>query len=148
MSSFQTPRREVGARISHNASQSITTATPTILSLNTTRRANGITVGSDRLTALEAGWYVLAAHVAWATNATGMRSVALKLNGATYLGSNHITAFTTPSTLNMSVATVHYLNVNDYVQIEVYQESGGGLNVTTAANYSPELAIMKLPGVP
>ncbi|MEA3036821.1 MAG: hypothetical protein QOH04_2598 [Sphingomonadales bacterium] len=149
MSRFDKPTREVGARINHNASQATTTATPTVLSLNTTRRANGVTVGADRLTALEAGWYVVAGHVSFAANATGLRQMALKLSGASvYLGIATVLSASGAIATNLSVATVHYLAAGDYVQIEVYQDSGGSLNVLSANNYSPELAMMKLPGLP
>lgn len=148
MSKFDSPKREVGARISHSAAQSLVTATPTILSLNTTRRANGVTVGADKLTTLEAGWYVISAHVAFAANATGLRAVSLKLGGTTYIGASHAPAISGTSTCNLSVSAVYYLAVGEFIQIEAYQESGGALNVVSAGNYSPELAMMKLPGVP
>lgn len=135
--------REVAARIYHNANQSITDNTNTILSLNTTRRANNITVGTDKLTVIEAGWYSIAAGVEFASNATGYRHANLKLNGTTYLaGVLHPAANGVPTQL--SVSTLYYLAAADFVQIEVAQNSGGALNVLASTNYSPELSMVKL----
>lgn len=135
--------REVGARIYHNANQSIADATAAVLSLNTTRRANNITVGADKLTVVEAGWYALAASVAFASNAVGLRFINLKINGTTYIGSQSTSALNGLPT-QLGVTTLYYLVATDFVQIEVYQDSGGALNVLASTNYSPELSMVKL----
>ena len=42
---------------------------------------------------------------------------------------------------DMSISTEYSLAVNDYVELVVYQSSGGALDVNAAANYSPEFGM-------
>ena len=67
---------------------------------------------------------------------------AIKLNGTTELalyGSNAAAA-----TWERALPTIYDLVATDYLEIEVYQSSGGALNVTSNANYSPEFALQRL----
>jgi hypothetical protein len=85
-------------------------------------------------------------QVAFAQNATGIRGIQIRLNGSTLLASNFVVAFTGASTDVMAVT--HYnLAANDYVELLAYQNSGGALNASLGANYSPEFMIARLGSV-
>ena len=134
------------ARVYHNAAQAITTGMLTPLAFNSERYDRGTpsnnmhdtAVNNTRLVARVPGLYRVTAHVEWAAHATGKRELHLKLNGATYIGSIGYPTEPTGVTY-MTVSTEWPLTtVGDYVEVEAYQDSGGNLNVNSAASYSPE----------
>lgn len=139
-------------RVFHNASQSITTATATALAFNSERydQAGGAAstqhdtvTNNSRLTALYAGVYAISATIEWATNATGERYVGIRYQGTTDIARQRVQASAAiPITLNVSA---HYaLAVNEYVEVMVFQTSGGALNVTVGGNYSPEFSMVRV----
>lgn len=138
-----------GARVYHNAAQSIANSTPTVLAFNSERydtdTIHDTVTSNSRLTCKTAGKYLIAASVEFAGNATGYREVALLLNGATVIANQ-----TVPSglagALSVAVAAEYALAVNDYVEARVFQTSGGPLNVNVTGNYSPEFSMHFLGG--
>ena len=95
---------------------------------------------TGRLTCKTAGIYHIYASVAFASNATGYRYINIRLNGSTMiatLGHTEVAA----SNENMSISTEYSLAVNDYVELVVYQNSGGALNVIATPNSSPEFGM-------
>ena len=95
---------------------------------------------TGRLTCKTAGIYHIYASVAFASNATGYRYINIRLNGSTMiatLGHTEVAA----SNENMSISTEYSLAVNDYVELLVYQNSGGALNVIATPNSSPEFGM-------
>lgn len=131
----------VAARVYNSANISISDATFTDLTFNSerydTNTIHSTSSNSNRITLPYAGKWLIAGHVAFASNATGVRAVRLYKNGATELArqqSNAVVGFDTM----ISVSTADVFAVNDYVTLNVYQNSGGALNVLNAANYSPE----------
>lgn len=97
-----------------------------------------------RLTCQFDGIYVIVGHIYWAANATGVRGLHIFLNGATNLcGTTHINLVATG--LNQSIATEYKLVVGDFVELWVYQNSGGNLNVNSSAQESPEFAMVRIP---
>lgn len=83
-------------------------------------------VGSpSRLTAKTAGYYAMSGVFGFAANVTGDRQIEIKLNGTTYIATS-----THPAPAQgciTSVSTQWYMNVNDYVELIVFQTSGAGL---------------------
>ena len=84
----------------------------------------------------------MAFTAAFASNGTGSRQALLKLNNATFL--NYSTAQPTGAgTDSFSGAAQYYLNAGDYLQLIVYQSSGGALNLAGAIPYAPSLSLFK-----
>lgn len=94
-----------------------------------------------------AGYYHIAATVSFAPNATGARFARVRKNGGTVVlrGASALStggALTTEVGLNGTV----YLAVGDYVELQVYQSSGGTLNTANTdssvdANVTPRMSI-------
>lgn len=141
-------------RVTHNASQSVTSATPLVLAFNTERfdqagnasdTMHDTVTNNSRLTAKYAGVYHITANVEFAANATGYRLCSIRLNGTTVIANCIIMCVTTASVPTRVQATCIYsMAVNDYVEVVVDQNSGGALNVTSAANYSPEFMMVRV----
>jgi len=89
---------------------------------------------NSRLTCRTAGTYHIVGWTEWAVNATGIRNAYLRVNG----GSLTAIAYDVRPALTGDVvaATVscHYqLAATDYVELVVFQSSGGALNLTNAS---------------
>lgn len=84
---------------------------------------------NTRLTCKTAGKYGVWANIHWATNASGSRGLGVVVNGIA------VHSFNNPAASTIDPATGAYcelqLAVNDYVEIQVYQNSGGVLNVAS-----------------
>lgn len=140
--------------VTHNAAQSVTSATPLTLAFNTERhdQAGGApstmhdtVTNNSRLTALYAGIYLITANIEWAANATGYRRCAIRLNGTTVIGEVLEMCVTTAAVTTRQIAHAHYaLAVNDYVEVVVDQNSGGALNVNSSGNVSPEFSMVRV----
>lgn len=139
-------------RVTHNAAQTITTATNTALAFNTERfdqagnaadTMHDTVTNNSRLTCRYAGVYQITGNVEWVANATGERMTLIRLNGATQIGRSYIQASAAVGHA-YSVSTLYALAVNDYVELVVFQNSGGNLNVTLSANYSPEFMMVRV----
>lgn len=86
-------------------------------------------VNTSRYTANYAGWYEVSGAVAWAANATGRRASQWFVNGAGVAGSQQATPATAANDAEVPARTMMiYLNVNDYIELQGFQESGGALN--------------------
>jgi hypothetical protein len=141
-------------RAYHNTTQSATNGVNLILALNSERydqafgsasTMHDTVTNNSRLTCRYAGVYMIVANVEWATSTTGIRLVEIVLNaGLTAIGrTRSVMAGTTDPTTQIATA-IYPLAVNDYVQTQVFQNSGGGLNVVSSANYSPEFSMVRV----
>ncbi len=135
------------ARVYHNSTQSITTATQTILAFDGERFDHAAGVAStqhdtvtnnSRLTCRYAGNYQITASVEFASNTTGIRQVALWLNGASQIAAERTVPTTGGFPTLVNVTTLWALAVNDYVEVRIYQDSGGSLNVVPVGSTAPE----------
>lgn len=140
-------------RVYHNANQSITTATLTALAFNSERydqagnaadTQHDTSTNNSRLTCKYAGVYSIKGCAEFAANATGQRQVRIRLNGSSYIAlENDPTSSGTNGTV-LAVSADYSLAVNDYVELVVFQDSGGNLNVTATGNYSPEFMMHRV----
>lgn len=80
------------------------------------------------------GLYELRSNIVWATNATGVRGVRIKVNG-TVIGSMISTAVSGESSV-VSVTRKTILNANDLVTYEFLQSSGAALNVSNTGTFA------------
>lgn len=92
------------------------------------------------------GLYLITAHIDWEALPNGYRNIYIRRSGTIYLSYDLVNAewasATHSATSNISV--FRELNKNDYIELVVYQNSGGNMNVLQASEFSPILTIMKL----
>lgn len=146
MEALERPYSRVGARVYHNAAQSIPNATLTALAFNSERYdTDGLhdtATNNSRLTATKAGVYLMTGTFAYGTAASGLRQSYIRLNGATLLVAvnSGVAGGTTIATVH-NPTTLYQLAVGDYVELVAYQDTGGALNVNVFGNFSPEFAM-------
>lgn len=138
------------ARAFNNANILIGNAAFTALTFNSERwdvgSMHSTSVNTGRLTAPVTGVYSMGAHINFAAHATGIRYLALRVNGGTTIAVELDNAAAGGSDTIMSISGMYRLAVGDYVEAVVFQNSGGNLNVQVASNYSPELWAVRLGG--
>ncbi len=136
-----------GCRVYNSGAISIPDAVATALTFDSERSdAEGMhstLVSSGRLTATAAGVYAISGHVSFASNATGRRTVYVRLNGSSYIAVDKRAAISGDAT-QMSIAVMYPLVAGDYVELVVYQNAGGALNVDAASAYSPEFGMARI----
>jgi hypothetical protein len=132
------------ARVYHNAAVVCTTATDTVIPLNSERydtaSLHDVAVNNSRLTAPTAGLYDIAWSLRFVANAAGFRQAKVKLNNTTFIAIQAIPPVNGDLT-GLVASTQYRLAAADYVELVAYQTSGGNLNVEAAGNYSPEFSM-------
>lgn len=125
------------------AAQTINNTTTTALQFdNETEDVGGIhdnAVNNTRMTAPAggAGVWEFGVNAEVAANATGRRELSLRVNGSVFIAS---VSDPSPSGTNVSrlhLTTFYRLAVGDYVEAVLWQNSGGGLNISVANEYTP-----------
>lgn len=87
---------------------------------------------NNRFTPTVAGYYYLKAQVAWASlNDFNMSNVRIRLNGTNTLAMNSIEH---DHYNGIGVSTIVYADVDDYFEMEIYQNSGVATSVNNSAN--------------
>jgi hypothetical protein len=136
------------ARVTHNTTQSIATATSTALNFNTERfdtdTIHDTVTNNTRLTCKTAGTYMIVGQAAFAANATGIRQALILLNGATAIALDLRVNVGAGFPTRITISTIYQLAVNDYVELTLYQDSGGNLNTEQTANAVPEFMMTRL----
>src|SRR5262245_48018181 len=101
---------------------------------------------SGRLKAPVAGKYYIFANITWESPVgTGLWGLRLQLNGKTVIAEQ-----TQPSTvasfrISMSVGTLYALGAGDYVEAQVFQNTGGALVIRSLPATSPEFGMARIP---
>ena len=125
----------------HTIDQSIANNTPTAVAFDTDVSLNpgmhSATVNNSRATVYQPGYYLFTAHIVWAnTSGAGRRLTLLQKNGDGNLrlagAENAIVATAT----SQNIIGIDHMVQDDYVEVIVFQSSGGALAVigaTTAA---------------
>lgn len=131
-------------RVYHNANQDVQHNTWTALNLNTehfdTDTIHDTGVNITRLTCKTEGKYLIAGCWFMAANGTGVREIAIRLNGSVYIAAHLMPADGSLGNA-ASIATLFGLQVNDYVELMAYQDCGGPLTIFSYGNYSPEFGM-------
>ncbi len=137
----------IGCRLIRGTAQTIANATWTAIQFDAeyfdTDTMHDNVTNNTRITIRTAGYYMIGGCVEWVSNTTGMRLMQIWKNNAVVLTSavhNSDQYGAAPGTLS----TVHYLAVNDYIELLVYQASGGNLNTATMYDYSPVFWAMRI----
>ncbi len=107
------------------ATQNVSTATDTVLTAPTedydTNSMHSTTTNTSRGTAVTAGKYRCSAIVAWDSDTTGRREVRFLVNGSTQHPCSVIAAV---AGLTSNITKTLVLAANDYVEVQVWQNSG------------------------
>jgi hypothetical protein len=90
-----------------------------------------VSANNDSVFARRAGVYRSNWSMAFASNAAGSRRVRIKLNGAVIVGTTVAMPAFTGGTHYMQVAWASTLVTGDRLSVEVFQDSGGSLNLST-----------------
>lgn len=102
---------------------------------------------NTRLTINTPGKYLLIAQAEWAANATGARQLWLLKNGTKQLSRVTQDNVTASNAVRHEVMTIEDMVIGDYVQVQVFQSSGGNLNLQTGSAggyYSPAFMAQKI----
>ena len=130
-------------RVYNSANISLTTGVDTALTFNSERydtdTMHSTAVNTSRITFTTAGTYDIKGHVSFAANATGQRTLLVRVDGATIIAVQKTDA-TAAGSVEVSVATEYAFTAGQYVELVASQNSGGALNVTAGGNYSPEFS--------
>jgi hypothetical protein len=137
----------VGARVYNNATIEIANETETQLTFNSERydydAIHNPGSNPSRLTATTAGIYVINGTVMWENNADAIRFISIWLNGATYLCRGFKAGIVGWNTEH-EITTIYELAATEYVELRVYQNSGGALDIYASGNISPEFMMHRI----
>lgn len=130
-----------------NAVQSIpnNTWTSLLFGANKVDTYNGhsVTTNTSRYVAQVAGWYIVSGVAVLGSSGTNVAS-RLAVNGTVVLA----TANTGGALAAASLATAAcdlpvFLNVNDYVEVQMYQNSGGAVNTSaTGVDFTSSMSVL------
>lgn len=98
---------------------------------------------TSRYVAVYAGWYRVSGGVEFAINATGQRACAWAVNGTLVAASRTLISATAALGMGVPAKTkLVFLNIGDYVEMQVYQNSGGALNTAVVAEGAPSMSVV------
>lgn len=87
------------------------------------------------------GKYLLAGSISWAPNGSGsFRVSSTRINGSIRTAQQNVAPSASHGS-DSSVCSVYAMNPGDYMELCATHDQGGGLNVNTVANYSPEASM-------
>ena len=122
--------------VQHSSNQSIANNTITSLLFDTeladTDSMHSTVSNTSRIVAKTPGLYAMFASVQFDGNTSGVRTVSIVLNGsdATTLVTQDAENLGT-NAIKLSCSTIYQLDVDDYVEVRVRQDSGGALDCET-----------------
>ena len=107
---------------------------------------HSLVANTGRITFPAAGVYVVNASLAFATNATGFRAGQINHDSTTGSPSIAQARFNAAADLTiMSISAIFEFEADDYIILNVYQNSGGDLNITTdGIELSPEFSAARV----
>jgi hypothetical protein len=138
--------KHVGAHVTHDTNQSVNNTTFTVLAFATerwdTNTFHDTVTNNSRLTIPtgKTGKYIVSAGIEWAVSSVGERFIGIRKNGTTFLRIVTQTP-TTVSDMRMMVSAIVSLAATDYIEVLVWQNTGGALNVVASGDYSPEFEL-------
>jgi len=136
-----------GARVYNSVNQAIPTGNYYAVTFDSERYdTDGIhsTVSNtSRLTCKTAGKYLIIGQVRFASGGTGIRYLRARVNGVDYIGANKEDEIGTEAKMFM-MSTIWDMAVNDYVELMVWQNSGGNLNIVVEAKDFNEFMMQRI----
>ena len=137
----------VGARVYDASDQTIANATGTAVAFDTEMYDTGgfhdNSTNNSRLTAPVSGYYIITGHIRFYGNATGIRWISIREGGDTGIARQYNSS-PGAGDIVLSVATIYYLAASEYVELMVYQDSGGNLDTRTVSDYAVRFAINRI----
>jgi len=126
-----------GARVYKSGTQSISNASETTILFDLeqfdTDSYHSTSSNTGRLTVSKDGLYIVGYVLELAANATGVRYSRLFKNGATNLGIDAWPSATTTINCYLSLTALDDGVATDYYTCTIWQNSGGALNIVSAA---------------
>ena len=121
----------VGTKVTFSVTQSIPSATWTVVNFDTesydTSNWHDNAVNNSRITLDRTGFYEMSGLSSWASNQNGTRYMAFTLNGSRI---QHLPDDSPSSALfSHHYADIRQFTAGDYLELSVYQDSGGNLNL-------------------
>jgi hypothetical protein len=151
--SAQPPTNDVSARVYNGADITVPQLKPgdwSSLSFDSERwdTANLHETGtnSGRLKAPVAGKYYVFANITWESPiGSGLWGLRLRLNGKTVIAEQTLPNTGASFRMSMSVGTLYALASGDYVEVQVFQNSGNPLMIRHIPAASPEFGMARIP---
>jgi hypothetical protein len=105
--------------------------------------AHDTVTNTSRYTAQTAGYYWVSGNCAYASNATGGRGARLAVNGTALNNSaSFVQAVATANPTAVPLpARLVFLAVNDFLELQGMQTSGGALNSSVSSDIGSALAV-------
>jgi hypothetical protein len=125
------------------ANQTISNTTWTVVSFTSetfdTDTMHDNTTNNSRITSKTAGYYWITSQVAWDSNATGGRTSRIREGGDTVISN-----WTDDANGNRDIVQTNgvlwHLAVDEYVEVQVYQNSGGDRSILDVDIFSPRFS--------
>jgi hypothetical protein len=124
----------VGCRVYASSAQTISNATDTKIAFaNESYDTDGFHDNSTNNTRLTvpaglAGYYRVTANLGFASNTSGRRILAIAFNGGGAISQVEFSPAGSSVEPAGTITDTYFLNVADYIEVNVYQTSGGNLN--------------------
>ena len=139
---------DISVKVHHNSDQSISNASTTTLDFDDedfdTDTMHDTVTNNSRLTCKTAGKFCIMAHVQFNNNdVTDDRAITILLNGTTVIASSQVDAAPGLKT-SINAMTIYDLSVNDYIEVQVYQNSGSSIVIESTAESSPYFMMWKI----
>jgi hypothetical protein len=104
--------------------------------------AHSTSADTSRYTAVYPGWYLVSGTCGFAANSSGLRGLRWAKNGSAINGGEVFYPPTASSTPIYPARTkLIFLNVGDYVELQVFQSSGGNLNTSASSTDQPSMTV-------
>lgn len=133
------------AELRQTSTQSLTTATWTSLTFTTedvdTEDGHDTSSDTSKYFAVYPGYYQVSGGYVTAGNATGLRGTRFAVNGTAVNASSTMETANASATAYAARTRTVYLDVDDYVEIQAYQSSGGNLSTAATAESQPHLSV-------
>lgn len=132
---FISGNRKRGTRINRSTNQSIPNSTGTPISFTTVERDElDVYDAGDptKIIVKHSGWYSISGHVKCADTSGGKRVVDIRINGTDYIISSSLEATVGLPGPDVQDAIFYFLDTGDYIELIIWQNQGGAINVTAA----------------
>jgi hypothetical protein len=149
----QPPANDISTRVFNSTDVTVPQLKPgewTSLSFDSERwdttNLHETATNSGRLKAPVAGKYYIVANITWEVPlGGGLWGLPLQLNGKTVIAEQSLPNTAAPFRISMSVGTLYSLAAGDYVEAQVFQNSGNPLLIRSISATSPEFGMARVP---
>lgn len=142
------PVADIGCRVYRTSTQSIPNAAWTSLAFDSERYdtdgMHALSGNTGRITFKTAGKYIVGGNTQFVKHATGRRDVAIINQALNHIALQALMPVTVIINSTFSIATMYSFAVNDWIELKVYQTSGGNLNIQNNLEFSCEFWAQKI----